>query len=106
MKPFNLEAAKRGEPICTEDNKPLHFICFDEVSNKIVYGYDGRRVAYTDLVIAETCIFMAPKTRTVWLNYFQLGRASVYNTKEDADRMIIHPDKRIGGKAYPVEIEE
>jgi len=109
MKPFDLEAAKRGEPICTENNKPLRFICFDEVSNRIVYGYEGKRIAHTDLMIANTCIFMAPKKRTVWVNLYPDGITGVYWSNSEAvadERNNTDPDTRIGGKAYPVEIEE
>jgi len=107
MKPFDLEAAKRGDPICTEDNKPLRFICFDEVSNKIVYGYDGRRIDYTDLMIANTCIFMAPKKRTVWVNFYKDSfYCYKYDSELEADTHCRNAVGRIGGKAYPVEVEE
>jgi len=111
MKPFDLEAAKRGDPICTEDNKPLRFICFDEVSNRIVYGYEGKRIAHTDFMIANTCIFMAPKKRTVWVNLYLpasgcvVGKANHYESERDAD-FGTGRFSRIGNKAYPVEIEE
>ena len=29
MKPFNLEAAKSGKPVCTRDGRPARIICFD-----------------------------------------------------------------------------
>lgn len=33
MKPFDLEAAKRGEPVVTRDGRPVRIICFDANSD-------------------------------------------------------------------------
>ena len=29
LKPFNLEAAKQGKPVCTRDGRKARIICFD-----------------------------------------------------------------------------
>lgn len=34
MKPFNLEEAKAGKPVCTKDGRPARIICFDRKSNE------------------------------------------------------------------------
>ena len=39
MKPFNLEEAKAGKPVCTRDGLPARIICFDK------RGYDNPIVA-------------------------------------------------------------
>lgn len=33
LKPFDLEAAKAGKPVCTKDGRPARIICFDRVTN-------------------------------------------------------------------------
>ena len=34
LKPFNLEAAKSGKPVCTRDGRKARIICFDAEGNK------------------------------------------------------------------------
>ena len=50
-------------------------------------------------------LFMAPIKRTVWVNLYGRQLESVcHSTEEDADKHA--SSDRIGGKAYPLEIEE
>jgi hypothetical protein len=39
MKPFNLEEAKRGKPVCTRNGDPVRIICFDKVASKSGIDY-------------------------------------------------------------------
>lgn len=32
MKPFNLELAKAGHPVCTRDGRPVRILCYDLIS--------------------------------------------------------------------------
>lgn len=34
LKPFDLEAAKAGKPVCTRDGRKARIICFDAKCNK------------------------------------------------------------------------
>jgi hypothetical protein len=34
MKPFNLEEAKAGKPVCTRTGLPVRIICFDRLDNQ------------------------------------------------------------------------
>jgi len=114
MKPFDLEAAKRGEPIVCRDGTPAKFIAHvpeacpayrvvvlvdDLVAAKCA---DGRHWPDSD---SDNDIFMAPKKRTVWINAYWNG-ATVFSfgTEEDADKAA--GSGRVGGKAWPLEIEE
>lgn len=117
MKPFDLEAAKRGEPIVTRDGREAKFIAHvpeakdslkliirvgSEVfgtRNNGAYGNGNRENAFD--------LFMAPKNRTVWVNLYPDSITGVYwcNSEEEANRMN-NSGTRIGGKAYPVEVEE
>jgi len=116
MKPFDLEAAKRGEPIVTRDGREAKFIAHVPEANeiqKIVVSVDkglislrqnGRTWKDTD---TRSDLFMAPKKRTVWVNLYSDGEAFYHYTQEEADDLDSGAkEDRIGGKAYPVEIEE
>ena len=116
MKPFDLEAAKRGEPIQTCEGELVTFIA--HVPNATpkqrvlvldstggVWGCHENGQVLADF--GNACdIFMAPKKRTVWLNLYPTAsnKAYVYDTQESADAKA--DNTRIGGKAWPLEIEE
>ena len=104
MKSFDLEAAKRGDPIvdlCTD--RVVHFIGLaqnKDVLIEIVETKSIQRRIYTQ-------IGMAPKKRTIWVNFCSsTSKARYYPTQQDADYHGWLSISRIGGKAYPVEIEE
>jgi hypothetical protein len=80
MKPFDLEAAKRGEPIVTRDGRPAKFIahvpeanaCYQVValfSGLIsTHAVSGR--VYPEKHPNDADLFMAPRKRTVWVNVY------------------------------------
>jgi hypothetical protein len=101
MKSFNLEEAKEGSPICTADGKEVFFV----------------GVRKNGILLVEKCgellnmssheLFMKPKKRTVWVNFYQDGTCYSYSSEGAANIYgTLHTDGRICGKAYPVEIEE
>jgi len=113
MKSFDLEAAKRGEPIVTRNGinatfiahvpelGELHRVLYTVPNNDYALSCteDGRH--YTNSQSGYD-LFMAPKKRTLWVNLYQ-----VFYTEDDADDAHATSNShRIGGKAYPVEIEE
>ena len=51
---------------------------------------------------------MAPKKRTVWVNFYENGWAYYGDSEYDAEINAsgYNTIKRIGGRAWPVEIEE
>lgn len=91
MKPFDLEAAKAGAPVCTRDGRPVRIICFDRVV--INEGEKEERLVTltpiasgTELVNFYTkegkCIgskrsnndlFMAPLKKEGWINIYRDG---------------------------------
>lgn len=115
MKPFDLEAAKRGEPIQTHEGELMTFIA--HVPNATpeqrvlvldstggVWGCHENGQVLADF--GNACdIFMAPKKRTIWINAYW-GGATVFSfgTQEEADKAATKD--RLGGKAWPLEIEE
>jgi len=122
MKPFDLEAAKRGEPIQTRDGRPVKFIAH------VPEAREGDRVVmlFEDVVLASGesghfylskephhyDLFMAPRKRTMWVNLHPYAGistsygypATVYATKEMADA--VSNQDRQGNRAWPLEIEE
>jgi hypothetical protein len=114
LKPFNLEAAKAGEPIQTRDGRKARFlahvpealpeyrviILVDGESRSDEFLESGR---YNASETRSNDLFMAPKTRTVFVNVYRNGNAWWYESKEyaehstDADTLAI---------AVPVEITE
>ena len=82
-KPFDLEAAKRGEPIETADGRPMTFIAhvpealtFQQV---VVLGADGQLRAYSPQGHADhsgAALRMAAKTE--WVNLYRNAIAGIY----------------------------
>ena len=121
MREFNLEAAKRGEPIQTRDGRPAKFIAHvpgaTESQQVVVLIGNTVRARYPtgtfyDFEGDDDDLFMAPRKRTVWVNlYGSSSIARYFSTEYEADQYPSWTDcisniNRIGNRAYPVEIEE
>ena len=85
MKPFNLEEAKAGKPVCTRDGRKARIICFDRNAARYnivalvecsgfpnkeeeikVYANNGR---YFDTVEESPCdLMMCPEKKEGWVN--------------------------------------
>ena len=113
MKPFDLEAAKRGEPIITRDGVEAHFIAHtDKVTGayKVLTLINGAWHSFTEQGkrhsegVSTLDLFMAPRKRTVWVNFYCGYAAIWYDTEERADDGA--QGNRIGDRAWPVEIED
>lgn len=33
MKPFDIELAKQGKPVCTRDGRPVKILCYDFITS-------------------------------------------------------------------------
>lgn len=128
MKPFNLEEAKAGKPVCTANGLPARILCFDKAKGDypivaLIQAGDGKEFAesytqagryYCDGSISEERdLFMATITKTVWVNLYQgafcaiTGQCATYPTEEEARRVVIgcaRRDSYIG--TYPLTYEE
>jgi len=118
MEPFDLEAAKRGEPIVCRDGTPAKFVAHVPEAcppQRLVVLIDKNIFlclesgAGSGLNEDASDLFMAPKKRTVWVNFYHNNFATFFNSKEAAD--IDHRESHLGvnrrsKRAYPVEIEE
>ena len=106
LKPFSLEAAKSGKPVCTRDGRNVRIICFDRISGddyyKIVacvtafdgdfeevlfYGIDGYIVDSQNPKGED--LMMLPEKKEGWVNvYKECDRERVerfvYKTEKEA----------------------
>lgn len=84
MKPFNLEEAKAGKPVCTRDGRPVRILCYDFITpenNPIValvkinekqegllfYDSDGKNS------ISDLDLMMAVEKKVGWVNIYHYG---------------------------------
>ena len=103
LKPFNLEAAKAGKPICTRDGRKARIICFDAKGNYPIialidnttketdlhYTLSGRAHVYTE---ADYDLMMLPEKKEGWVNVYReesnnnerLIEQTIYKTRKDA----------------------
>lgn len=99
MKPFDLEEAKAGKPVCTRDGRKVRIICFDRMGNYPIIGLIRKdnieRIYYfkeNGACVDDFCeLMMAPEKKEGWVNvYTKAGdnRACccIYPTKEEAMR--------------------
>lgn len=103
MKPFNLEEAKAGKPVCTRDGRPARIICFDAKSaypivaltpdidgDEIVESYTADGYYYSDRSANVNNLMMAGEKHEGWIN--------IYKEKyEDSQEVIL------GGNIYNSE---
>lgn len=114
MKPFDLEAAKAGESVVTRDGEKVRVLGYvPEILDFPVIAYiEGRSgiSAFTnegrfyEKGVDGKDLFMVTKKRTVWVNLYEDSEAYWRTSKNEADRYA--KSDRIGGRSYPIEIEE
>lgn len=106
MKPFDLEAAKAGKPVCTRNGYKARIICFDyqtydgfcivvafkkdRFENLMFYNFDGKCRGEG---MEEYDLMMVTERKTGWINVYPstdpkydafVGGGIVYKTKEEA----------------------
>lgn len=99
LKPFNIEEAKQGKPVCTRDGKPVRIVCFDykakdySIVGFISYGEYESANAFTEegkwsraRTISNNDLFMAPVKHEGWINIYPNKSTSsqIYHTEEAA----------------------
>ena len=121
MKPFNLAAAKRGDPCRFRDGEPVKFIAHapeaTEGQKVIFLSSDGHilvrsssgKYLYNRDEEHPADIVMAPKKKTVWINLYENRHTECrwFVSRETADdAACVKGWCRVGNKAWPLEIEE
>lgn len=102
MKPFNLELAKAGRPVCTRDGHDARIICFDKKDKEChicalidngkteyVYVYDNDGCVFgSDGQCVEDLMMKSTKKKEGWINIYgglvRQTSMNVYDTKEEA----------------------
>lgn len=100
MKPFDLEAAKAGKPVCTRDGRKARIICFDTINKGnypiialledkgseaiFYYNKDGKCNVGTELDL-----MMLPEKKEGWVNIYGEEKERycsnvIYSSKEEA----------------------
>ena len=97
LKPFNLEAAKAGKPVCTRDGRKARIICFDfrdieEICCLIaavahgeaekIYYYDSYG-KYRGGDGSKYDLMMLPENKEGWVNVY---KHNLYDTESEAKR--------------------
>lgn len=88
-KPFNLERALAGDPVITRDDRHVtelhHFSTIRERDDNVVYTTFGEYIYRVDLngrylkeKESENDLFMAPKTKTYYVNVYRNEVGNVY----------------------------
>lgn len=114
MKPFNLEQALAGEPVVTRAGKPVTQLTkFDSNDSAMpLRGVTENKIqAWSSVGLYSSGesrydLFMATKKRTVWVNIYPGCCGGPFDTQEQAETMGADKSQKLGGRAWPVEIEE
>ena len=93
LKPFNLEEAKQGKPVCTKDGRKARIICFDakgtfpiialidEKVEEFVLSYTADGKYSGEIAICNKDLMMLPEKKEGWVNVY---KERIYSTKEEA----------------------
>ena len=114
LKPFSLESAKAGKPVCTRDGRKARIICFDAEGNKpliVLSKIDGKEVIlrYTEKgqsdnfhspTPREDDLMMLPEKKEGWVNVYK-SKDTIFLSKEEAK---LHKDD-FGGYITTIKIE-
>lgn len=101
MKPFNLELAKVGHPVCTRDGRDVRVLCFDRMDPQypiiaLVKGNVFEELkSYTPdgyLTNGTTCdldLVMKPEKKEGWINIYERDdinstSMTVYKSRKEA----------------------
>lgn len=112
LKPFDIQKAREGKPVCTRDGRRARIICFDLKNNvcpivaaveennmEVLYHYDTKGLnCYKK---SEIDLMMLPDKKERWINVY---KELCYESKEEAIRHIAPGTHYIG--TIKVEWEE
>lgn len=100
LKPFDLEAAKSGKPVCTRSGKSARIICFDvkgakhpiialvkedEYERVCSYMLDGKR--FKDEEEWSDDLLMLPEKKEGWV---VIRRSDIYENEEQAKETLLN----------------
>ena len=94
LKPFDLEAAREGKPVCTRDGRKARIICFDAKGDKPIialvemgvaetpnnYPIDGKAISTKE---TPCDLMMLPEKKEGWVNVY---KGNMYDTESEAKK--------------------
>ena len=98
LKPFDLNAAKLGKPVCTRDGRKARIICWDKIGNfpivALVMGENNKEYVFyyngngrdNDAIEKDYDLMMLPEKKEGWVNVYKGGLLDTksYPTKKEA----------------------
>ena len=99
MKPFNIEEARAGKPVCIADVTLVRILCTDRPGMYPVVTLEGKYISsytergnYINQSEVAKILYMAPTTQEGWINIYETlpgdteaGR-DIYQTEQEAIR--------------------
>ena len=94
LKPFNLEKAKQGNPVCTRDGRNVRIVCFDAKCDlpiiALVTDMGGNESliryysngSFTNLSETSYDLMMLPEKKVGWVNVY---KNQIHDTPESAE---------------------
>ena len=112
LKPFDIQKAREGKPVCTRDGRKARIICFNRkgdmpitalITNKDIEDNDTEEVHFyykdgrcNQFQKYRYDLMMLPEKRSGWAKIRK--DVNLYNTKEEADRKMIGNDEYVTAK--------
>lgn len=103
MKPFDIELAKAGHPVCTREGEPVRIICYDRKNTKYpimalidkgdsedIVSYIRQGTFYSNGKEHKNDLFMAAVKKEGWINLYKedgvtrTQSVKIYPSKEEA----------------------
>lgn len=101
MRPFNLEEAKAGKPVCTRDGRNARIVCFDlkggecPILAAVMFGDGEITIRYTNegswltTEDSENDLFMKSEIKSGWVNLYKTGAGNIdpinlFDTEDEA----------------------
>ena len=97
LKPFDIQKAREGKPVCTRDGRKARIICFDLKNDEYpivaAVGNDSSETLFSyttngeiaDGIESDKDLMMLPEKKEGWINVY---KERCYETKEEAIRHI------------------
>ncbi len=107
LKPFDIQKAREGKPVCTRDGRKARIICFDRdcdtpivalvadpLGESVHYYLSNGKVDFDKQ--NDNDLMMLPEKKEGWINVYKGGKLDadyLYPSKEDAVENIFPPMK-------------
>lgn len=108
LKPFDIQKAREGKPVCTRDGRKARIICFDLKNDEYpivaAVGNDSSETLFSyttngeiaDGIESDKDLMMLTEKRSGWAKVRK--DINLYDTKEEADRKMIGNDEYVTAK--------